>query len=285
MRGAELLNSMELVDFRYVEEADTAPVGRPRRAVRWAAAACLCLCLAAALAALLPQLHPTQPQEPMDGAPGVTVNGQVFLVSPHLSGVSQRRPEGFAEAGTLENGALAGCTYYLNPDIPEWVYVCQSATKDGTLDETGAARTVEPYSAYVRYVDARLRGRQLVCCNGVLYISLWSADSRSEEPDVLGATYERAEREYGVRIEAGTVEGFAPIGTADFSGDDTVPSGALSSNVPGLDVWADPAQPDVLLTSAVWYTAGDGTGQQRHTGFDVYVRWVSPFAARYAGTD
>ena len=54
MRGAELLNSMELVDFRYVEEADTAPVGRPSRAVRWAAAACLCLCLAAALAALLP---------------------------------------------------------------------------------------------------------------------------------------------------------------------------------------------------------------------------------------
>lgn len=279
MRGAELLERMELTELRYVQEAEAAPAGRPRRVVRWAAAACVCAAVLAA-ALLLPRPDAEQGSAPMEGAPFVTVDGQDFIISPHLTAVSVQCPAGFSEAGVLESGEMAGCAYALDPARPEWVYVRQQTTLDGTIDSSGTANTTEPHMAWVRYVDARLRGRQLICRDGVLYISLWSADALQGEAEESDAA-----RRFGVRIEAETVEGFVSLGRADFSGDDTVPSGALCSNEPELEVWADPARPELLLASATWYTAGDSAGERRHTGFDVYARWCSPYAAQYTGAD
>ena len=256
------------------------------RWTRWGAAAA-CLCLAAALFAL-PALREAAPEAPgaetesdpaavsRDGPPHLVLDGIAFYISPHLS-ASKTLPDGFSPGGTAEVNGVGDCSYYLNPDIPEWVYVRQEVRTDGTLDETGTLIPTEPHVAYVRYVDERLRGRDLLSCDGRLYISMWSANCYGGDPDVSSAFYDEIYDSYGIRIEGGVPEGFLSAGVAEFSGDDTIPSGALSSNKEAAEVLVNPDDPDVVLAATQWYTAAAGEdGETRHEGYNVYLLYDGP---------
>lgn len=283
MKKETLAQALGEVDARYVREAETfCPA---RRAVwrKWGAlAAGLCLVLGLAAAALLPV--PTTPRadadaESGDGPPHFVLDAQAYVISPHLS-VSETLPDGFTEAGTLDVvGGYPDCPYYTNPDVPEWIYVYHEVRTDGTVDENGTLRATEPHGAYARYVDVRLRGKDLLCFNGEYYISLWTAITYGEAPDVLQADYEAISARYGLRIEGEAPAGFISAGTAIFTGDDTVPTGTLASNVAAAEVCYDPSQPDILLYQTHWYTAtAEDGGERRHTGWNVYLRYPCPFA-------
>lgn len=261
------------------EERLAAAFAPPRK--RWglrraALAACLLLCAGFALFALLPgRVSPEEP-ESGDGPPSLTVDGQSYLISPHLA-VETTLPEGFSPAGEAEVTGVGRCTYYQNPDLPEWVYVLQEVRTTGEVDESGTLIPAEPHEAYARYVDARLRGRDLLSVDGVLYISLWSADDWSETPDVDKDRSTAVREQYGVRIEGEAPSGFTLAGTAEFSGYDTIPKGALSSNQEVGAVYVSEEETDIVLFSTVWFTASDEeTGETEHQGFDVYLRYEGP---------
>lgn len=267
------------IDARYIAEARQTrrkPVWR-----KWgAAAACLCLMagLAAAIGGVQPAETPKDAAELTGGPPALTVNGATYLISPYLSS-EQDLPEGFDYAGEIRIGDDV-CPYYTAPDTPEWVYVYQEVLTDGTVDETGTLNRCEPHPAYVRYVDSRLRGRDLICRNGAYYISMWSAECYGSDPDVSRERYDELEARYGVRIEGAVPDGFAYAGSAVFTGKDTIPTGQLASNTGEVAVYDAPADPDVLLVETDWVTApAAGSHETRHEGFNVYLRYDGPFAA------
>ena len=260
----------------YVAEAETP---RRRRAVRKWLALAACLCLAAALAIPFLTRPATEPKSstPADaeGPPSFTVEGRTYIVSPHLA-VSDTLPEGFTAAGTVDvAGGFENCPYYQNPDVPEWIYVYQEVRTDGTVDETGTLTATPPHNAYARYVDARLRGRNLICFDGAYYISMWTVRVGG---DITEEAHDAADARYGNRIEGEAPAGFVRAGTAEFTGDDTVPTGTLASNAAAADVYYSRSDPDVLLLQTHWFTAPDETGETRHDGFDVYIRYNCPFA-------
>lgn len=187
-----------------------------------------------------------------DTIPQVEVEGTTYLVSSYLWGENQL-PEGFTSAGTLADGEFAGAEYYTDPDTPLWVYVKHEDT-------------------YQRYVDQAIRGKEYICYNDQLYISLWSADYYGNHPDMTEEEYEAAREPYNVRIEADSVPGYESVGTAEFSGYETVPTGPLSCNTLPEEVYANPNEPEFLLFPTVWYTHTDQEEEEtRHTGFNVYV--------------
>ena len=188
-----------------------------------------------------------------DTIPQVEVEGTTYLVSSYLWGENQL-PEDFALAGTLPDGEFAGCEYYTDPNTPLWVYVRHEAT-------------------YQRYVDKTIRGKDYICYNDQLYISLWSADYYGDHPDMTQAEYEAARAVYGIRMEADTVPGYTLVGMAEFSGYETVPTGDLSCNLLPQEVYANPDEPQFLLFPTVWYTHTDQEEEEtKHTGYNVYVR-------------
>ena len=274
MRGNELLDKMELANPVYVEAADRKPIRKRRGWIPWAAAAaCLCLLLAAIPVFSQKASTPQAGMTDYGGPPRAVVNGRTYVISSHLAN-SEELPDGFTYAGTadIDNGFEA-CAYYTNPDIPEWIYVYQEVRTDGTVDETGTLVSTPPHNAYTRYVDERLRGKKLVCFDGNYYISMWSAEGSGDDPDASEAYYEKIYEQYGRRIEGTVPDGFTLAGTAAFSGDDTVPKGALASNEGELDVYYDASNPEVILVEAHWFTV-DGA----HDGFDVYILYDCPFA-------
>lgn len=193
-------------------------------------------------------------QEPVTWAtiPQVEVDGTTYLVSSYLWGENQL-PEGFILAGTLPDGEFAGDEYFTNPDNPLWVYVRHQDT-------------------YQRYVDEAIRGKDYICYNDQLYISLWSADYYGDHPDMTEEEYQAAREPYNVRIEADTVPGYESLGMAEFSGYETVPTGALACNILPQEVYANPDEPQYLLLPTVWYThTAQEEEETRHTGYDVYV--------------
>ena len=173
---------------------------------------------------------------------------------------------------------LENCPYYVNPDMPEWVYVYKEVTTDGTIDAFGTLNETEPHNAYVRYVDKRLRGKDLVFYNGDYFISMWSAQYYGDTPDVSREYYEAMENDFGVRIEGAVPDGFVLAGIAEFSGYDTVPHSTLASNQGAYEVFVNSNEPDVVLVSTHWHTAALGeNGETEHFGFDVYIRYDCPF--------
>ena len=203
-------------------------------------------------------VYPTE-----DGAPSLILNGTLYIVSPHQS-FSMELSEGFVLAGEVEEGAFAGTAYYTNPAVPEWVYLYQPCS-------VWNHQVREEQMAYVRYVDARIRGDDYVCYNGTLYISLWSADAWGDRPDVSRESYDRAEALYGPRLEGEAPVGFVSLGKAEFSGYDSIPAGGLSCNTGTPEVFADPDDGGVLLVATQWFTAAEEGGSTLHTGYDVYI--------------
>lgn len=278
MKGSEFLDKMGLIAPEYIEEAEEKPKSRKKPWIKWAAiAASLCVAMGFAFVAEY-YFSPEEPveSEPGDGPSDLYVNGIRYFISSYLS-VSDELPEGFEYAGETQIGGFENCPYYVNPDIPEWVYVYHEVRTDGTVDAFGTLNRTEPHNAYVRYVDERLRGKGIVCVEGDYYISMWSA-SLYDYPDVSLEFYKQIESTYGVRIEGEPPEGFAFIGTTEFSGYDTVPRGKLSSNEGKFDIYANPDDPEVIFVSTFWHThTAEEKTETRHEGFNVYIKYDCPF--------
>ena len=108
---------------------------------------------------------------------------------------------------------------------------------------------------------------------------MWSAQDYGSAPDVSHEYYDKMENTYGIRIEGDAPAGFASVGIAEFSGNDTIPRGMLVSNEGAYEVYADPNKPDVVLVATKWHTAPVGeNGETSHSGFNVYIRYDCPLA-------
>ena len=157
--------------------------------------------------------------------------------------------------------------YYVNPDIPTWVYVYQEVYDNITQQSS---------MKYVRYVDGRIRGKDYISCDGRLYVSMWSANYWGDSPDVTEERYEQVEAEYGIRMEGEAPANFVHLGKAEFTGYDTIPNLALGCNTESPEVYLNTGDETILLASTVWYTAPDANGEQRHEGYNVYIRCDDP---------
>ena len=281
MNRKDLYNAINEVDEDILERSESASRSKKKPVwLKWGAiAACLCLVVSIAIPVLFQQSPdtPHDTMDPSDGPSSLVVNGVSYLISSHLA-VSNDLPDGFVHAGEASVGGFENCPYYTNPDMPEWIYVYHEVSTDGNVDATGTLNRTEPHNAYVRYVDERLRGKDLVCYNGEYYISMWSAQDYGSTPDVSHEYYDKMESTYGIRIEGDAPVGFASVGIAEFSGNDTIPRGMLVSNEGVYEVYADPSNPDVVLVATKWHTAPVGeNGETSHSGFNVYIRYDCPW--------
>ena len=109
---------------------------QPRHWLRWTAlAACLLLVNGAAwLLRPQPEAPTTDAQSPEVGPPAIVVDGRRYTVSPYVA-VSEDCPEGYVYGGTSEFG-----DYYVNPAVPEWVYVHCEVRTNGQVDFEDAVR-------------------------------------------------------------------------------------------------------------------------------------------------
>lgn len=282
MKSEKLYDGITEIREDLIEQAENYQFRKKdgRTWVKWGAvAACLCLVVGLAIPMLFskPADTPNDTMDPGDGPSLLIVNGVNYIISSHLS-VTQELPDGFIHAGEISVGGFEGCPYYTNPDVPEWVYVYHEVLTDGTVDESGTINRTEPHNAYVRYVDARLRGKDLVCLNDDYYISMWSAEYYGDNPDVTKEYYDTMDDMYGKCIEGSVPDGFELAGTAVFSGNDTVPTGHLASNEKAAEVYYNPDEPSVILVETHWFTAtSEENTQTRHDGFTVYILYDCPF--------
>lgn len=281
MRGNEFLEKIGLIAPEFIEEAEAKQKRRKNSWLKWLAAAA-CICILAGVVLSVDFYEPPQEPEtsaPGEGPPNFTENGIKYFISPYADSVYKELPEGFVYAGETDAGGFENCPYYVNPDMPEWVFVYHEVRTNGEVDSSGTIIPAEPHDAYVRYVDERLRGKDLVCVSGDYYISMWSAKPYGNNPDVSAEYYDEMETKYRVRIEGELPEGFVLIGTTEFSGHDTVPKGNLVSNEGEFEVYANPDIPEIIYVSTFWYTAtADENGETRHKGFNIYIKYDCPFA-------
>ena len=281
MRGNEFLEKMGLIAPEYIEEAEAKQKRRKNPWLKWLAAAA-CICILAGVVLSVDFYEPPQEPEtsaPGEGPPNFTENGIKYFISPYADSVYKELPEGFVYAGETDAGGFENCPYYINPDMPEWVFVYHEVRTNGEVDSSGTIIPAEPHDAYVRYVDERLRGKDLVCVSGDYYISMWSAKPYGDNPDVTWEYLDAMEAEYGIQIEGEPPEGFIFLGITEFSGHDTVPKGTLVSNEGEFEVYANPKRPDVIYVSTFWHTAAaNENGETRHEGFNVYIKYDCPFA-------
>lgn len=279
MRKEDFAEVLGDISENYVKEAETIKKTKNPVWLKWGAAAA-CLCLVVGLAFFTRE--PSAPQGGISpesgGPPHLVIDNRKFLISAHVS-VADELPEGFVAAGNINVvGGLENCPYYLNPDVPEWVYVYHEVRTDGTVDAAGTLKNTPPHNAYVRYVDERLRNKDLVCYQGKYYISMWSADCHGDAPDVTREYYDKMDSLYGKRIEGTVPNGFELAGTAVFAGNDTVPTGSLASNEGEAAVYYDPNDPAVILVETHWFTAtAEENGETRHEGYTVYILYDCPF--------
>lgn len=282
MNRKDLYSGFNEVDDDILERSETASRSKKKPVwLKWGAlAACLCLVVAVAIPTIFyqPAESPNDTMDPGDGPSSLVVNGISYLISSYLA-VTDELPDGFVQAGEADVGGFEDCPYFANPDVPEWVYLYQEVLTDGTVDSTGTLNRTEPHNAYVRYVDVRLRGKDLVCYNGEYYISMWSAKPYGDYPDVSNEYFDTMESTYGIRIEGEAPDGFVSAGITVFSGYDTIPHGMLASNEGVYEVYVNPNKPDVILVSTQWHTAPVGeNGETNHSGFNVYIRYDCPLA-------
>lgn len=283
MSKNEVIDSLSRIDDDMIQVVETLRRKKKRSVwMKWGTlAACLCMVVAIVISTVFRQSteSPNDTIDPGSDSSGpacLVVNGIQYLISSHVS-VSDELPGGFTYAGKADVGGFGDCPYYTNPNVPEWVYVYQEVGIDGTFDETGSLTRTDPYGAYVRYVDIRLRGKDIVCYNGDYYISMWSAQSYGSFPDVSYEYYNKIENTYGIRVEGDVPAGFISAGIAEFSGNDTLPRGELVSNVGAHEVYVNPDVSDVLLVPAYWHTHTKEEGKEtKHKGYNIYIRYDCP---------
>ncbi|MBR2638935.1 MAG: hypothetical protein IKL18_06000 [Oscillospiraceae bacterium] len=273
MKGEEFLEKLEFIDPELIEKAEEKPKNKN---LKWIFSAAAIIFLVFMIPVFTPEKAPV---EPGDSAPWFTLSdGREFFVSSYADAISNELPEGFEYSGETNAGGYENVPFYTNPDIPEWAYVYQTVYSNGELDSFGTLIPTEPHEAYLRYVDIRIRGAQLVNIDGEHFISMWSVRPYGKEPDITAEYYDYIEATYGIMIEGEPPEGFAFLGKTEFSGHDTVPKENLHSNYGVFDVYASPSEPDVIFVSTHWYThTSEEKAQTRHDGFDVYIKYDCPF--------
>ncbi|MBP3941392.1 MAG: hypothetical protein J6D00_07905 [Christensenellaceae bacterium] len=201
--------------------------------------------------------------ETSEMAPNFTINGRTYMISPSLA-MSETLPEGFSYAGDVYVGGFdEKLPCYTNENTPEWVYVYQEVTTNGTVDEHGTLNRTEPHMAYVRYVVLELRGKSLIMVDGKLYVSLWTAGN---------APY--YEEKYGVRTTEKPKDA-RYIGNSVFCGKDSIPKKDLEANFEPLEVYlAD----EVLYVGASWFTwTAEEDSETQHFGYDIFIPYEGNF--------
>lgn len=228
--------------------------------LKWLA---ICGCMVLAIMLFVQRILPESADA---GLPSLLLDNRLYYISSHQSG-TETLPDGFVFQGETDVAGTKGCPYFINPDHPYWVYVYHSMHTDGTIN--GSADT-NVQKVYVRYVDSRLRDRDMVCYDGKLYVSMWSAQCTGEYPDVTAERYSFVNKTYGMRIEGDPLEGFSYAGDTVFCGYDWIPRMSLESNFESAQLYANPDDPQIVLVSTRWYTADQGK-QVVHEGCNVYV--------------
>lgn len=246
-----------------VNEAHTPKTVKKPAWIKWGIlAACLCLVVTLSFVLESPGAGNNSLGD-ADAAPHFVLGDRVFIVSGYWT-FDDELPEDFTYGGETQiYGKGEYYSYYRNPDIPEWVYVYQEA-KYGW--------------SYVRYVDERLRGRNLISYNGQLYISMARANYFGDDPDVSKDFFDEIRARYGIQLEGAAPDGFVSVGTAEFSGYDTIPRGELASNTGQfVEVWANPDDPSVILVPTFWHTSTAEEGKEtRHEGYVTYILYDGP---------
>ena len=212
-----------------------------------------------AIAAAFLVVHPTA-QAPSALPPSFTVDGTKYIISSYLA-MEDQLPQGFALGGSCIIDDK-NCQYYVNGQIPYYLYVYQEIYNNVT--QTTSMK-------YMRYVDSRIRGADYISCGGSLYVSLWSADQSltQEEQNRVLSLYDR-------RMEGMPPAEFEYVGKAEFTGYDTIPDVELGCNTGSPEVYIHSTDDTILLGSISWNTAPHGDEDGRHTGFNVYVKCENP---------
>lgn len=239
---------------------------------------CIAACLILAAALALPRILGGK-EEPFYGAPAggnddryFELNGRTYGYSGRASDITNDLPEGFSLAGHI---AIFGeeLPYYTNPDQSQLLYIRTMVQTNGEVDSTGTIIRTEPHLGYILYVEEGLYHRDLISYNGQLYISMWSAVSYGEDPDVTDEFYTRMEETYGLTTDS-LPEGFTSVGTAEFSGFYAIPTGPLSfngrigSNDAPIEVFASSAMDDVIFASVVSSSTRPSSGGE----YDTFIR-------------
>ena len=195
---------------------------------------------------------------------GMNLKYTILKLQERVNNLLPTLPEGFSYAGDVYVGGFdEKLPCYTNENTPEWVYVYQEVTTDGTVDEHGTLNRTEPHMAYVRYVVLELRGKSLIMVNGKLYVSLWTAGNAPyyEEKYGVRTTEEPKDAEY--------------IGNSVFCGKDSIPQKDLEANFEPLEVYlAD----EVLYVGASWFTwTAEEDSETQHFGYDIFIPYEGHF--------
>jgi len=222
---------------------------------------CIAACLVLAAALALPRISGGE-EEPSYGEPAggndgryFELNGRTYGRPGRASDITNELPEGFSLAGQI---TVAGeeVPYYTNPETPQLLYIRTTVTTNGEVDPTGHIVRTEPHLGYILYAEDGLYHRDLISYNGKLFLSMWSAVSYGEDPDVPDAFYTYVQETYDLTTDS-LPEGFVSVGTAEFSGFNTIPTGPLSfngrigSNEAPIEVFANSAADDVIFAAVV----------------------------------
>lgn len=277
MDAERLLYAIGDIREEFIHEAAPAAAAPRRRVRRWAVGLAACFALALLIARTWPSpaysppagsdvpadsAPPAENGPPADGEPpssadaagpgsspdgclpSLTVDGVTYGISSHFE-PSPECPEGFIYAGeTAVTGHDAPLPYYTNPERPEWVYVYQ---------EYYNQQTQEDCMAYVRYVEAVLQGLTLLRYQGEVYVYL---NDTYYLPYYTEVAPEDQARYDAVSYDAILKElpaGFEPVGKTVLDEYDLVPVSELGcKSLPGRQVLANPAEPDILLLRNYW---------------------------------
>lgn len=221
-----------------------------------------CLVLIAFVAGLIIQRNANRDANNASLPPGVVIDGVTFIES-GWNTTAAECPGGFTCGGTVEATTtsgeyLSGCKYYVNPAIPEWVYVYGPVWNERD----------DAFTAYTRFVLPEIRWNTFIRYDGQVYVRL--PGYMSGENDQHGL-----EDRYGYRIETGTPEGCTLVGSAHMEDADRIPQTQLGVNhrdYDGANVYADPEDSGVLYVGTEWHTAtAEEAGDTLHNGYDVFV--------------
>lgn len=255
MNTKKFSDAMSELDIKYVDEAINykKKVKRPAW-LKWGAmAACLCI---AVCVLVFPIMQTEQPHENI-AAPHVVIANTTYIISPHNI-IFEACPTDFEYSGTVDSDIEKGCSYYTNPEVPEWIYIEQEVPHTGTANEY--------YIGYVRYVAEDIRGKDFINYNDNIYVSLYHAQYPI---DISKSLYDEVKDTYGLRIEGANIDGFSFVGTTVFEGFDVVPNNNLGSNSHQQEekIYANNDDENVILISTKWNTSSGV-----HYGFLVYVK-------------
>ena len=265
MTKEQLFEVIGEADEIYIRDAAQGKKRKQRWTIWGAAAACLAL----VVGVILWQERPVAEAVPSR----VTYNGVEYMESGYerYSTALSELPEGYTLAGTTVLAQQGECPFYANPEKPLWVYVYCTVYSTNSYEP--------PKMGYLRFVDVRLRSAEMISYEDRLYIGMMTANLWSREKnDVEQELYDALEAEFNLAFEGEAPEGFVCLGEVEYTGEDTLPDGALAGNIKAT-VWAHPDRPELLLKETYWHSHTEQEKEEtRHHGFEVFALYSGPLA-------